>query len=163
MLHYSTKAKLRLELFCIKICTVEGAPAVKSKQPLSILQTDICIADFNCSIFECNTGSAAEEEDSYTKEETKTPRFVNLVHAASIQKQVAGQPVAANGHTPRSGAYASEDPFAQQSVEQMERSGLVTSSLSEPLEQQVSSSRYGNIMVKSDVRYLGGGFAAADM
>jgi len=76
---------------------------------------------------------------------------------------VAGQPVAANGHTPRSGAYASEDPFAQQSVEQMERSGLVTSALSEPLEQQVSSSQYGTIMVESDVRYLGGAFAAADM
>ena len=107
-------------------------------------------------MLECNTASAAEEEDSYTKEETKTPRFVNLVHAASIQKQVAGQPVAANGHTPRSGAYAGEDPFAQQSVEQMERSGLVTSSLSEPLEQQVSSSHHGDIMVKSSVRYLRG-------
>ena len=82
---------------------------------------------------------AAEEEDSYTKEETKTPRFVNLVHAASLQKQqgLPGQAGAANEHTPRSGAYASEDAFAQQSVEQLERSGLVTSSLPEPLEQQV--------------------------
>ena len=83
----------------------------------------------------------AEEEDSYTKEETKTPRFVNLVHAASLQKQqgLPGQAGAANGHTPRSGAYAPEDAFAQQSAEQLERSGLVTSSLPEPLEQQVSS------------------------
>ncbi len=100
---------------------------------------------------------AAEEEDSYTKEETKTPRFVNLVHAASIQKQGRlGRRCAANGHTPRSGAYASEDAFAQQSVEQLERSGLVTSSLPEPLEQQVSSSHHGDIMVKSSVRYLRG-------
>ncbi len=90
----------------------------------------------------CTCQPAAEEEDSYTKEETKTPRFVNLVHAASIQKQQGppGQAVTANGHTPRSGAYASEDAFAQQSAEQLERSGLVTSSLPEPLEQQVRSS-----------------------
>ena len=84
--------------------------------------------------------AAAEEEDSYTKEETKTPRFVNLVHAASIQKQAtqappAQQAPAVNGHTPRSAAH--EDAFAQQSAEQMDRSGLVTSSLPEPLEQQV--------------------------
>ena len=90
---------------------------------------------------------AAEDEDSYTKEETKTPRFVNLVHAASIQKQQGqlpmqpvqpAQPAAANGHTPRANAHASEDAFVQQSAEQLERSGLVTSSLPEPLEQQVS-------------------------
>jgi hypothetical protein len=85
-------------------------------------------------------GAAAEDEDSYTKEETKTPRFVNLVHAASIQKQAtqnppAQQAPAVNGHTPRGAAH--EEVFAQQSAEQMERSGLVTSSLPEPLEQQV--------------------------
>ena len=72
---------------------------------------------------------------------------MNLVHAASIQKQQvplpaqpaqAPQPVAANGHTPRASAHASEDAVVQQPAEQLERSGLVTSSLPEPLEQQVS-------------------------
>lgn len=88
---------------------------------------------------QCHVGPAAEEEDSYTKEETKTPRFVNLVHAASIQKQqVPGQPAMGNAHTPRAAAYAHEEAFSQQSAEQLERSGLVTSSLPEPLQQQVS-------------------------
>ena len=69
---------------------------------------------------------------------------MNLVHAASIQKQHGPQPaqpvqpVTANGHTPRASTHASEDAFVQQSAEQLERSGLVTSSLPEPLEQQVS-------------------------
>ena len=69
------------------------------------------------------------------------------MHAASIQKQQGpqpvqpvqpAQPVTANGHTPRASTHASEDAFVQQSAEQLERSGLVTSSLPEPLEQQVS-------------------------
>ena len=73
---------------------------------------------------------------------------MNLVHAASIQKQQgpqptqpvqATQPVTANGHTPRANTHASEDAFVQQSAEQLERSGLATSSLPEPLDQQVSS------------------------
>lgn len=49
---------------------------------------------------------SADEEDSYTKEETKTPKFVNLVHAASIQKQASlmlqtQQSGPLNGGTPR--------------------------------------------------------------
>ena len=95
---------------------------------------------FSLRLMMWHPDAAAEDEDSYTKEETKTPRFVNLVHAASIQKQATQaapvqQAPAVNGHTPRSAAH--EDAFAQQSAEQMERSGLVTSSLPEPLEQQV--------------------------
>jgi cysteine sulfinate desulfinase/cysteine desulfurase-like protein len=68
---------------------------------------------------------AADEEDSYTKEETKTPKFVNLVHAASIQKQASmvlqtQQSAPLNGGTPRSqsgqGQSAAVSPEAERSV-----------------------------------------------
>jgi hypothetical protein len=34
--------------------------------------------------------AAADDEDSYTKEETKSTKFVNLVHAASLSRQASG-------------------------------------------------------------------------
>ena len=33
--------------------------------------------------------AAADEDDSYTKEETKSTKFVNLVHAVSLTKQAS--------------------------------------------------------------------------
>ncbi|BDA40710.1 probable CCR4-NOT transcription complex subunit 4 at N-terminal half [Coccomyxa sp. Obi] len=82
----------------------------------------------------------ADEEDSYTKEETKTPKFVNLVHAASIQKQASqallGVAPGTNG-TPRThAANGHAASVAGQGPSDADRSGLVTSSLPEPLSEQ---------------------------
>ena len=38
---------------------------------------------------------AAEETDSYTKEETKSSKFINLTHAASMTKQSSSSPFCA--------------------------------------------------------------------
>lgn len=54
---------------------------------------------------------AADDEDSYTKEETKSTKFVNLVHAASLSRQASGQlpPVAM---LPAAGSSGSAPPAA---------------------------------------------------
>ena len=89
--------------------------------------------------------SAADEEDSYTKEETKTPKFVNLVHAASIQKQASQAvlgPVPVASGTPRAqpAANGNGPSAAAQGPSEADRSALVTSSLPEPLnDQQVTN------------------------
>lgn len=65
---------------------------------------------------------AAAEEDSYTKEETKSTRFVNLVHAASLNQASA----VANGqvHSAPSGEPLGPPPAAaQQVLEQGQRLG----------------------------------------
>lgn len=95
-----------------------------------------------CHILIRNPANAADDEDSYTKEETKTPKFVNLVHAASIQKQASQAlqvPQAAAAGTPRAqpaNGHAAPAAAAALPPTEIERSGLVTSSLPEPLNDQ---------------------------
>ncbi|KAK9821232.1 hypothetical protein WJX81_005640 [Elliptochloris bilobata] len=76
-----------------------------------------------CSNSDClYLHDVADDEDSYTKEETKSTKFVNLVHAASLSRQASGPPPAAAA-APAAGASGAAGAAAVRAVPVPETSG----------------------------------------